>query len=188
VLCGQDGSGIVYWCSILHRRLGLSDTHNSPMSQAAWFRQKADECARLAKNASELDRRDRYESQAEQWRLIAEQVEAGERIGFGSDTQQQSPTEAPSIGRLMERHKADEISTLPEGVAVLRRTKQSCRRREQGGTQGNLYVIDEAWDPFCFGPIGVHEDTCSGDDRSRCGRALGNGWRLGRACGWRCSA
>jgi hypothetical protein len=61
--------------------------HNPSMSQAAWFRQKADECARQAKNASEPDRRDRYESQAEEWRLIAEQIEAGERKGFGSDPQ-----------------------------------------------------------------------------------------------------
>jgi hypothetical protein len=61
-------------------------THNPPMSQATWFRQKADECARQAKNASEPGRRDHYESQAEGWRLIAERIEAGERIAFGSDT------------------------------------------------------------------------------------------------------
>jgi len=40
------------------------------MSQAAWFWQKADECARQAKNASEPDRRGDYETQAEQWRQM----------------------------------------------------------------------------------------------------------------------
>lgn len=55
---------------------------NQIMSHARWFWQKADECARLARNASEPDRRDHYESHAEQWRLIAEQIDAGERRGF----------------------------------------------------------------------------------------------------------
>jgi len=59
--------------------------------QARWFWQKAEECARLAREASEPDRRDHYESHAEQWRLIAEQIEAGGRVGFGTHAQWWSP-------------------------------------------------------------------------------------------------
>jgi hypothetical protein len=49
------------------------------MSQATWFWQKADECARMAKDASEADRRGNYETQAQHWRQIAERIEANER-------------------------------------------------------------------------------------------------------------
>jgi hypothetical protein len=57
----------------------------SPMSQAAWFWQKADECARQAENATEPDRRGDYETQAQQWRQMAERIETSERNRFGSD-------------------------------------------------------------------------------------------------------
>jgi len=55
------------------------------MSQAGWFWQKADECARQAENASEPDRRDDYETQAKHWRQMAERIKANERNRFGSD-------------------------------------------------------------------------------------------------------
>jgi hypothetical protein len=57
------------------------------MSRAAWFWQKADECARQAQNASEPDRRSDYETQAEQWRQMAELIEVHERHRFGSNPQ-----------------------------------------------------------------------------------------------------
>jgi hypothetical protein len=53
------------------------------MSQAAWFRQKADECARQAENASELNRRGDYAMQAEHWRQMAERIEANDRNRLG---------------------------------------------------------------------------------------------------------
>jgi hypothetical protein len=55
------------------------------MSEAAWYRRKAGECAQLAKDAS--DRRARSQLQTEEalWRDIAERIEANERNRFGSD-------------------------------------------------------------------------------------------------------
>jgi hypothetical protein len=55
------------------------------MSICAWYRDKADQCARLAKNASELDRRYNYEAEEKAWRLIADQIDANERNQFASD-------------------------------------------------------------------------------------------------------
>jgi len=54
------------------------------MSQATWFWQKADECARLAKSASEPHRRDNFAARAKEWRDIAERIEKNERAKFGS--------------------------------------------------------------------------------------------------------
>jgi hypothetical protein len=72
--CGQygiDGSGL--------------PPQNPPMSKATWFWHKADECGRKAKDATNADRRDRYETQAKVWRQLAEQVEANDKNVFGSD-------------------------------------------------------------------------------------------------------
>jgi hypothetical protein len=55
------------------------------MSQATWFWQKADECARMAKGASEPDGRGNYETQAQHWQQIAERIEANERKRLASD-------------------------------------------------------------------------------------------------------
>jgi hypothetical protein len=54
------------------------------MSKATWFWRKADECGRMAKDASKADR-DHYEAQAKVWRQLAEQVEANDKNVFGSD-------------------------------------------------------------------------------------------------------
>jgi hypothetical protein len=54
------------------------------MSQAAWFWQRADECARLAKNAREPHRRGNFETRAKEWRDIAELIEKNERARLGS--------------------------------------------------------------------------------------------------------
>jgi hypothetical protein len=68
---GIDGSGL--------------PAQNPPMSKATWFWPKADECGRMAKDASKADRRDHYETQAKVWRQLAEQVEANDKNVFGSD-------------------------------------------------------------------------------------------------------
>src|ERR1700674_1251710 len=71
--------------SILTRRIRVPRRNIPPMSQAAWFWQKADECARMAKNASEPLRRGNFETRAKEWRDIAERIERSERARFGSD-------------------------------------------------------------------------------------------------------
>jgi hypothetical protein len=48
------------------------------MQDSLWYRQKADECARLAKDASEPHRRQAHETQEKLWLRIAEQIEANE--------------------------------------------------------------------------------------------------------------
>jgi hypothetical protein len=48
------------------------------MHDSLWYRQKADECARLAKDASEPHRRRAQETQEKLWLRIAEQIEANE--------------------------------------------------------------------------------------------------------------
>jgi hypothetical protein len=60
--------------------------HNTPMSQATWFWQKAEQCTRMAENASEPDTRGDYETQARHWRQMAAQIETKERNRLGSDT------------------------------------------------------------------------------------------------------
>lgn len=54
------------------------------MSMCAWYRNKADQCARLAQDATEPDRQN-YEAEAKAWRQIADQIEANERNRLGSD-------------------------------------------------------------------------------------------------------
>jgi hypothetical protein len=68
---GIDGSGL--------------PPQNPPMSKATWFWRKADECGRMAKDASKADRRDHHEAQAKVWRELAERVEANDKNVFGSD-------------------------------------------------------------------------------------------------------
>ena len=46
------------------------------MHESIWYRQKADECARLAKNAGEPHRRLAHEIQERLWLRIADQIEA----------------------------------------------------------------------------------------------------------------
>jgi hypothetical protein len=48
------------------------------MHDSLWYRQKADECARLAKDASEPHRRRAHETQEKLWIRIADQIEANE--------------------------------------------------------------------------------------------------------------
>jgi hypothetical protein len=48
------------------------------MQDSLWYRQKADECARLAKDASEPHRRQAHETQERLWLRIADQIEANE--------------------------------------------------------------------------------------------------------------
>jgi hypothetical protein len=48
------------------------------MHDSLWYRQKADECARLAKDASEPHRRRAHETQERLWLRIADQIEANE--------------------------------------------------------------------------------------------------------------
>jgi hypothetical protein len=48
------------------------------MHDSLWYRQKADECARLAKDASEPHRRRAHETQEKLWLRIADQIEANE--------------------------------------------------------------------------------------------------------------
>jgi hypothetical protein len=55
------------------------------MSIGDWYRHKADQCARLAQDASEPDRRTRYEEEAKVWRRMVDQIEANESIRFGPD-------------------------------------------------------------------------------------------------------
>jgi hypothetical protein len=48
------------------------------MHASLWYRRKADECARLAKDASEPHRRRALETQEKLWLQIADQIEANE--------------------------------------------------------------------------------------------------------------
>jgi hypothetical protein len=48
------------------------------MHDSLWYRRKADECARLAKEASEPHRRRAHETQEKLWLQIADQIEANE--------------------------------------------------------------------------------------------------------------
>jgi hypothetical protein len=48
------------------------------MHDSLWYRQKADECARLAKEASEPHRRRAHETQERLWLRIADQIRANE--------------------------------------------------------------------------------------------------------------
>jgi hypothetical protein len=55
------------------------------MSEAAWYRRKAGECAQLAKDASDPRARSQLQTEEALWREIAERIEANERNRFGSD-------------------------------------------------------------------------------------------------------
>jgi hypothetical protein len=48
------------------------------MHDSLWYRRRADECARLAKDASEPHRRRAHEIQEKLWLGIADQIDANE--------------------------------------------------------------------------------------------------------------
>ena len=53
------------------------------MSLAAWYYHKADQCGRLAKDASEPSKRSDFKTERELWLEIAEQIEMDEVGRFG---------------------------------------------------------------------------------------------------------
>jgi hypothetical protein len=55
------------------------------MSLAAWYLHKADQCARLAKNAIEPRKRFDLETERKLWLQIAEQIEMDEVRWFGPE-------------------------------------------------------------------------------------------------------
>jgi hypothetical protein len=57
------------------------------MSMGDWYRHKAVQCVRLAKDANEPDKRARYKEEAKAWRQLADQIEANEGSRFGTDLQ-----------------------------------------------------------------------------------------------------
>jgi hypothetical protein len=60
------------------------------MSVAAWYHQKAEQCARLAKDASEPRQRSDFETERKLWLQIAEKIERDETALIGL-----SPSAAP---------------------------------------------------------------------------------------------
>lgn len=54
--------------------LGSPDRAGSVMAQDAWYRRKAEECARMAEQATEHGRCAEYRRQERLWRQIADQV------------------------------------------------------------------------------------------------------------------
>jgi hypothetical protein len=54
------------------------------MTQASWYRRKAEECARMAVEATKAHRRAEHEHEEKLWLQIAEQIEENERNRFGS--------------------------------------------------------------------------------------------------------
>jgi hypothetical protein len=55
------------------------------MSLAAWYYQKADQCARLAHEAGEPRKRSDFEIERKLWLQIAEQIERDEIRWFGPE-------------------------------------------------------------------------------------------------------
>ena len=55
------------------------------MSLAGWYLNKAHECARMAKDAADPQRRSNYEEEQKLWLQIAERIEENERNQFGSN-------------------------------------------------------------------------------------------------------
>ena len=55
------------------------------MSLAAWYYHKADQCARLAKDADEPRKRYDFETERKLWLEIAEQVKRDEVRWFGPE-------------------------------------------------------------------------------------------------------
>jgi len=55
------------------------------MSFAAWYLHKADQCARLAKDATEPRKRSDFETEIKLWLQIAEQIEMDEVRWFGPE-------------------------------------------------------------------------------------------------------
>jgi hypothetical protein len=55
------------------------------MSLAAWYLHKADQCARLAKDATEPRKRSDFETERKLWLQIAEQIERDEVRWFGPE-------------------------------------------------------------------------------------------------------
>jgi hypothetical protein len=55
------------------------------MSLAAWYHHKADQCARLAKDAIEPRKRSDFEIERKLWLEIAEQIEMDEVRWFGPE-------------------------------------------------------------------------------------------------------
>ena len=56
------------------------------MSLAAWYLHKADQCARLAKDAIEPRKRSDFENERKLWLQIAEQIEMDEVRWFGTQS------------------------------------------------------------------------------------------------------
>jgi hypothetical protein len=55
------------------------------MSLAAWYYHKADQCERLAKDASEPSKRSDFKTERKLWLQIAEQIEMDEVGWFGPE-------------------------------------------------------------------------------------------------------
>jgi len=55
------------------------------MSMAAWYHHKADQCARLAKDAIERRKRSDFEIERKLWLQIAAQIEIDEVGWFGRE-------------------------------------------------------------------------------------------------------
>ncbi len=55
------------------------------MSLAAWYRQKADQCARLAEDATESRKRSDFETEGKLWLEMAEQIDTDEVRRFGPE-------------------------------------------------------------------------------------------------------
>jgi hypothetical protein len=55
------------------------------MSLAAWYLHKADQCARLAKDAIEPRKRSDFETERKLWLQMTEQIERDEVRGFGPE-------------------------------------------------------------------------------------------------------
>jgi hypothetical protein len=55
------------------------------MSLAAWYYHKADQCARLAKDAIEPRKRSDFETERKLWLQLAEQIEMDEVRWFGPE-------------------------------------------------------------------------------------------------------
>lgn len=55
------------------------------MSLAAWYRQKADQCARLAEDATESRKRSDFETEGKLWLEMAEQTDTDEVRRFGPE-------------------------------------------------------------------------------------------------------
>ena len=60
-------------------------TQYPPMSLAVWYYHKADQCARLAKDAIEPRKRSDFENERKLWLQIAEQIEMDEVRWFGPE-------------------------------------------------------------------------------------------------------